>query len=182
MSVTSWFPTVIHCIHKVIYYGKMRLAPAQTHYKLKRANRVNEVEMRKACVPKIVWEEGIHWEGCWWLTDENEGVLMYLIKHSSSIVEAPNLQIRDTLSCCPWGSPYSKTVHLVPGGGIKELRISPSYVEVGAERWQIDSLQCWTPKPWTLTPPSKTGYKREYFLSLNMPSPEQNVLLKEGFH
>lgn len=163
MSVTSWFPTVIHCIHKVIYYGKMRLAPAQTHYKLKRANRVNEVEMRKACVPKIVWEEGIHWEGYWWLTDQNEGVLMYLIKHSSSIVEAPNLQIRDTLSCCPWGSPYSKTVRLVPGGGIKELRISPSYVEVGAERWQIDSLQRWTPKPWTLTPPSKTGYKREYF-------------------
>ena len=95
--------------------------------------------MRKACVPKIVWEEGIHWEGCGWPTDENEGVLMYLIKHSSSIIEAPNLQIRETLSCCPWGSPYSKTVHLVPGGGIKQLRIAPSYVEVGVESWQIDS-------------------------------------------
>lgn len=125
MNVTSWFPTVIHCKHKVIYYGKMRLAPAQTHYKLKRANRVNEAEMRKACVPKIAWEEGILWEGCGWPTDEIEGVLMYLIKHSSSLVKAPNLQIRETLSCCPWGSPYSKTVRLVPGGGIKELRNFP---------------------------------------------------------
>lgn len=163
MNVTSWFPTVIHCKHKVIYYGKMRLAPAQTHYKLKRANRVNEAEMRKACVPKIAWEEGILWEGCGWPTDEIEGVLMYLIKHSSSIAKAPNLQIRETLSCCPWGSPYSNTVRLVPGGWIKELRISPSYVEVGAEWWQIDSLQHWRPKRWTSTPASETGYQQEYF-------------------
>ena len=124
--------------------------------------------MRKACVPKIVWEEGIHWEGCGWPTDENEGVLMYLIKHSSSIVEAPNLQIRETLSCCPWGSPYSKTVHLVPGGGIKQLRIYPSYVEVGVESWQIDSLHL----------QARQAISESIFLSLNMPSPEQNVVLK----
>ena len=55
--MTTLFPTGIHCKHKVIHtLRKMRLAPAQTHYKLKIVNRVEETVIRTAGLQKIACE------------------------------------------------------------------------------------------------------------------------------
>ena len=57
VKATTLFPTGIHCKHKVIHtLRKMRLAPAQTHYKLKIVNRVEETVIRKAGLQKIACE------------------------------------------------------------------------------------------------------------------------------
>ena len=57
MKVTTLFPTGIHCKHEEIHtLRKMRLAPTQTNYKLKIANRVEEAVMRKARLQKIACE------------------------------------------------------------------------------------------------------------------------------
>ena len=96
----------------------MRLAPAQTNYKLKIVNRVEESVMRKSRVQKIACENWIEemrvrrslrqWQvDHWW---KRRG---YNVLHESIGFPLPkghNLRIGEALSSCPWGSPSSETV------------------------------------------------------------------------